>query len=81
MIVIHRAFAYSPITRRLLVSLTRGIIANGMPRLSTTWLSTRAQVGSTPMARTMSAGIIVNARCHTIGMFTRSRPCMIDAPA
>ena len=64
MIVIHRAFANSPITRRLFVSLTRGIIANGMPRLSTTWLSTSAQVGSTPMARTTSAGLPHDRKVH-----------------
>ena len=39
-----------------------GTSANGMPNDSTTWLSTSARVGSSPIASTMSAGAIVTRR-------------------
>ena len=60
---------------------TSGMSANGMPKLSTTWLSTSARVGSNPIPRMMSAGISVTSRRTTSGMCTFSSPPMIADPA
>ena len=44
------------------VNQANGTSANGMPMDSNTWLSTSAQVGSTPSARITSAGTTVTTR-------------------
>ena len=52
-----------------------------MPKLSTTWLSTSARVGSNPTPRMMSAGMSVTSRRQMSGTCTLSSPAMIDEPA
>ena len=45
-------------------STSRAIIGTGSTRLSTTWLSTSASVELTPMATTITAGIMVTNAPH-----------------
>ena len=52
-----------------------------MPNESTTWLSTSARVGSTPIASTTSAGSIVTTRRTKSGIWRRMKPCMTTWPA
>ena len=63
------------------VSSTSGTSANGMPNDSTTWLMTSALDGSTPIASTISAGVIVTARRTTSGTARAMKPCMTTWPA
>src|SRR5262245_43653767 len=61
-------FTREPMRSRRLVKMTSGTSANGMPKERTTWLMTRARLGSTPMARMMSAGARVIARRRKSGI-------------
>ena len=54
--VVRRELTSSPMTSARRVSSTSGTSANGMPKDSTTWDTTSAQVGSTPRARTDQRG-------------------------
>ena len=47
-----------------------------MPNDSTTWLSTSAREGSTPIATTMSAGVMVTMRRTKIGIRRPMKPCI-----
>ncbi len=60
----------------LLVKITSGISANGIPKERTTWLNTSVREGSTPMAITISAGSIVTARRTKRGIFQLTKPCI-----
>src|SRR5215213_390730 len=60
--------------------LTSGTSAKGMPNESTTWLSTSARLGSTPIARMISAGKSVIARLRKSGICRRMNPCMTTWP-
>ena len=60
---------------------TSGISANGIPNESTTWLSTSARDGSTPIAMISSAGAIVIARRSSSGMRRAMKPCITTWPA
>ena len=51
-----------------------------MPKERTTWLPTRASVGSSPMARTISAGARVIARRRKIGIRRLMNPCITTCP-
>ena len=66
--VVIRRLTRPPMMSRRRVSSRSGTSANGMPNDSTTWLSTSASVGFTPIARTTSAGSIVTRRRRTIGI-------------
>ena len=62
--------------------MTSGTSASGMPKESTTWLSTSTLVGLTPMARTASAGIIVIARRQQPGgCWKLMKPAITTWPA
>ena len=57
------------------VARMRGTIASGIPKDSTTWLSTSAHVGSAPTPMMTSAGMSVTARRSSSGTRTcSSRP-------
>src|SRR5690606_29909465 len=79
-VVSHR-FANVPRTLDLAVRITRGMRANGIPNDRTTWLRTRAAVGSNPIERMTSAGISEISRRVRRAMRTFRRPCMVSAPA
>ena len=51
-----------------------GTMAKGMPKESTTWLTTNAQVGSDPRAMMTSAGMRVMTLWTMIGTRTSSIP-------
>ncbi|PHP53719.1 hypothetical protein BW737_000615 [Actinomyces ruminis] len=63
------------------VARMSGTIASGIPKESTTWLSTSAQVGSAPTAMMISAGTRVTARRASRGTRTCRSPAMISLPA
>jgi len=52
-----------------------------MPNESTTWLNTRARDGSTPIASTISASVIVTSRRTSSGIVRAMNPCMTTCPA
>ena len=60
--IVIRRLTRTPMISRLLVNITSGISANGMPNESTTWLITSVRSGSKPIAITTNAGIIVTIR-------------------
>ncbi len=63
------------------MKITSGISANGIPKLSTTWLITSVRDGSTPIPITTKAGIIVTARRTKIGICRLMNPCITIWPA
>src|SRR5215212_12191865 len=73
-------FTSEPMRSRRLVKMTSGTSAKGMPNESTTWLSTSARLGSTPIARMISAGKSVIARLRKSGICRRMNPCMTTWP-
>ena len=50
MMMVARRLTWTPMTSRRLVSMTSGMSARGMPKESTTWLSTSTLVGLRPTA-------------------------------
>src|SRR3954451_16057759 len=63
------------------VSRIIGTSANGMPKLSTTCESTSVSVVLTPLASTISAGVMVIARRRKSGMRKLMKPCITTWPA
>ena len=78
---VTRRLTWAPITSRRQVSSTSGTKANGMPKDSTTWLSTSASVGFIPAAMMISAGIIVSPRRTMSGMRRLTKPAITTWPA
>ena len=72
---------WGPMTVRERVRATRGMTANGMPKLSTTCERTRVQVASAPTASRTIAGIRVTTRRTSRGIRRWISPSMIVAPA
>ena len=60
--------------------MTSGIIANGMPKERSTWLSTSARVGSKWLAISTRAGTMVIARRRKTGIWNRMKPCITTWP-
>ena len=56
-------------------------MGRGSAKLSTTWLSTSAFVGSTPIATTTKAGTTVTSRRSHSGIEKPTKPCMMICPA
>src|SRR4051794_11382535 len=79
--VVRRAFTKLPMTVFRLVRRISGTSANGIPNESTTCEITSVCVGSTPIASTMSAGVIVAARRRNSGILRAMKPCMTTWPA
>src|ERR1700749_1138128 len=77
----QRGLASSPITFLLAAMIRRGTRAKGMPKERTTWLPTRASVGSRPIASTSSAGARVIARRRKSGIWRSMKPCITTCPA
>ena len=73
---VARRFTSTPMISCLLVNSTSGIRANGIPNDSTTWLITSVRDGSTPIAITTNAGIIVTARRTNRGIRRLTNPCI-----
>src|SRR5262245_20996872 len=73
-------FTREPMRSRRLVKMTSGTSANGMPKERTTWLMTRARLGSTPMARMTSGGARVSARRRKSGIGGWMKPCITTWP-
>ena len=61
---------------RRLVNITSGISANGIPKERMTWLITSVRDGSSPIAITTNAGIIVTKRRTNSGIRRWMKPCM-----
>ena len=76
-----RPLTWIPMMSRRPVSMTSGTSASGMPKESTTWLSTSTLVGLIPMASTASAGIIVIARRSARGIWNLMKPAITIWPA
>ncbi len=70
-------FFNSPMIFRFEVNMTKGMIANGKPKLSTTWLMTNVRVGSRPIAITKREGSMVATRRNQGGICLWRKPCMI----
>jgi len=60
--VVMGLFTREPMMSLRRVNITRGIMANGRPKESTTWLMTSVRVGSSPMKMTINDGTIVTIR-------------------
>lgn len=58
----------------LLVNCSSGINAKAMPKLSTTWLAIKTDVGSIPIIMTTRAGVIVTARLNHMGIYPAIDP-------
>ena len=52
-----------------------------MPKERTTWLTTSAREGSTPIARMISAGTMVTRGGRRAGSCRRMKPCITTWPA
>lgn len=79
--VVSERFTHLPMTSGRRVRRRSGINANGMPKESVTWLITRTRDGSTPRARTASAGTTAKLLRTYNGILRRRKPCMTTWPA
>ena len=78
---VQRPMANAPMMRLLRVIRTSGTRANGIPKLSITWLRTRMRVGLSPQASTARAGTTVMPRRRNTLPRRPRKPSMMAWPA
>ena len=76
----HGAVNHLPISARLPVKASSGTSASAMPKLSSTWLSTRMRVASIPSMMTINDGSMVTARRSHSGIWKCTNPCITTCP-